>query len=1280
VVKTIKDKAGKVKAVKDKVAKVIKAKLNSRRRRRKSGSQETGSAEHGGSGEYEESGEHEGSGEYEGSGDGVHEAEFLSQEEEEEEECTTDSLKAGSVVTATVFVTEEFGNDIKSCDWVDGVVDLYNHLGETHAEVEKLIKNQQVSYSAADLNMLRACEQKPCNTSIVQTKKLNVNPSESRAEKRLLLGAPNTNAGTLDPKGKPAPYAKLFRAVMKVQPWKPVVQNSMVVVTGAKSLGKGFNVAIPEYHPLLVVHDPPGGMSFSEYTNSKVSINMEVDWIKFEKDVDIGLGGWVLGDPELGSCAGLGFMACMKNLVGRLGLGMYKQFDDDKEGEYEQEVGGNFELSFSYKTSSDPKTAGIMSDMYLIPGLSIKFSETQVIGFDKKECEATSKRELRWSLEKGKDTKDVFTWMSHQQILMEEIPKLEKLLVAENAKKVPVSAKIQKLDSAISGWRACIEQNEGAYEDAKRGELDKPTTWGSNFKGGDNTENPYSGLAPEDLVAKARKLTPGSGKKKKGKNLKQKAISFAGKLLNDPAGTGKAMIKKFLGRRRLLEQAKSNRGFNLNNLKAIYAREFGKKKAKASPPNDLMKAAIGTIKFAGGGGTMKYTVGEGKHWKKTTFGESKSNIDVDTGGENSLKIFGIGLKIKHKFKYWYDEKKKSKPFEVKDDKHTASFTLGDADVGDSFSVDVFIDPVYRTPLFVTTSGSSQCPHETGTVAREKLGIKVVSPVAPTMPNQPRLFTVDLENNGKGAANFELFMDLDTNQDGLVVKLDGSPLTGPVKFNGIKPGTTRTVVEVVRGPVKFQYKPVSIGFRSQCESSIQETAKLRIDYLQRCSVVEFASDLLIDQKFTVNVATNKRKTHPGQLEIVARNPNVDSRTWKEDTRLKEVVAEYRPVGSVQWHTCRDRKGTDLEFKQSVSVYGYSTLRWDAGPVPDGKYELRLHSKCKAAGGESLPGLDEAFSPVLTGTLDRQVPRQFGVSEPSNGLYFPGSEMSVTFDEQIRCTQPYHFDLAVKVEGIHRVFNKRNMLIVCRNNKLATSFSTAVDYSKLIGHKATFSVKQATDLAGNTLVDDAVTSFVFKKINVPAASMIVRNMVLQKDVPSNSFASTEHASAIKHELVSLLDLHDSDRLEITRVNKNDMSAHLTVDFVLKPARKEEQGASATASALVEKLYLEIEKHNDAKQTSLLQAGQYAYLRHAVLDSKEEDGPVFLANIIPCAEDQKAHASSSDSPDKEAFVAANTAPLAAQPSQSAFSTYQNVMLGAIAVLLLVVITMLARHQKKL
>lgn len=88
------------------------------------------------------------------------------------------------------------------------------------------------------------------------------------------------------------------------------------------------------------------------------------------------------------------------------------------------------------------------------------------------------------------------------------------------------------------------------------------------------------------------------------------------------------------------------------------------------------------------------------------------------------------------------------------------------------------------------------------------------------------------------------------------------------------------------------------------------------------------------------------------------------------------------------------------------YGFSQLYWDASTVPDGTYELRARTVCNPSTLSDPPaGLDEAVSQVVVGAMDRIAPRRFGlVSEPADGVYAPGDEISIVFDEQIVSSSP------------------------------------------------------------------------------------------------------------------------------------------------------------------------------------------------------------------------------------------------------------------------------------
>ena len=58
---------------------------------------------------------------------------------------------------------------------------------------------------------------------------------------------------------------------------------------------------------------------------------------------------------------------------------------------------------FSYATSANPKDAGPMSDMFLVPAMNIVYSKSVLIGFDSVGCAGTTKDIFTWSLSSPKN-------------------------------------------------------------------------------------------------------------------------------------------------------------------------------------------------------------------------------------------------------------------------------------------------------------------------------------------------------------------------------------------------------------------------------------------------------------------------------------------------------------------------------------------------------------------------------------------------------------------------------------------------------------------------------------------------------------------------------------------------------------------------------------------------------------------------------------------------------------------------------------------------------------
>lgn len=199
-------------------------------------------------------------------------------------------------------------------------------------------------------------------------------------------------------------------------------------------------------------------------------------------------------------------------------------------------------------------------------------------------------------------------------------------------------------------------------------------------------------------------------------------------------------------------------------------------------------------------------------------------------------------------------------------------------------------------------------------------------------------------------------------------------------------------------------------------------------------------------------------------------------------------------------------------QVEGPYGFSELYWDASAVVDGTYELRARTVCDASLLTDPPaGMDEAVSEVVVGVMDRVAPRRFGLySEPADGIYAPGDEISVTFDEPIvscsafegclsnsaawlsslscirslpvqDCRQPYNFfvDMSLmQARGRTMEFDEDQVQIVCHDKKLAIEFAPTVAFDTLQQTTAVHvAVRGVRDLIGNPLENPEVISWHF-----------------------------------------------------------------------------------------------------------------------------------------------------------------------------------------------------------
>jgi hypothetical protein len=132
------------------------------------------------------------------------------------------------------------------------------------------------------------------------------------------------------------------------------------------------------------------------------------------------------------------------------------------------------------------------------------------------------------------------------------------------------------------------------------------------------------------------------------------------------------------------------------------------------------------------------------------------------------------------------------------------------------------------------------------------------------------------------------------------------------------------------------------------------------------------------------------------------------------------------------------------------FGFTEAYWNVADVKDGEYEISLYAKCVSSGMASPPpGLDDYRSLVIAGSIDRELPIRFGYTKPTSGIYAPGDDISIAFNEEIDCKTPFTFTIDFNMMD-SKTNDKINVIdpinVVCDGREINFAFSTSLPVSR------------------------------------------------------------------------------------------------------------------------------------------------------------------------------------------------------------------------------------------
>lgn len=399
---------------------------------------------------------------------------------------------------------------------------------------------------------------------------------------------------------------------------------------------------------------------------------------------------------------------------------------------------------------------------------------------------------------------------------------------------------------------------------------------------------------------------------------------------------------------------------------------------------------------------------------------------------------------------------------------TTGYVLKDDDPGDTWTMDVKKDPIFKTPVFIIKAGQTSCPWEVGTAHRQ--GVKMIELDGVTRTNVPSneaaVFHFQLQNTSSTGETFTYVMNTgpESNPDGLVISLNGIVLDKPVKY-AVPYGTTIPItITAERGPTEYSYHGTEIVFYVEChddrsaelgfapdfESYLYSAKYLSVDFLKPCSEVDITGPF---QGWVVK-PDDLNPAEQNILPITVSGYDLDNEDF-ESIRL-----QYRPEnGDGAWINITPP--TDIPKAQLGPVF--TTYQWDTGgspPLADGPYEIRAVSVCTGGGDKN------GYSHVIKGKIERLPPSLIGTPQPSDGVYNVGDEISFSFNKLINCAK-------IKPIGSVDLFDATTNLpididITCYENKIILVPNASFNNEYFENRILRAELHDIEDLTGNKLV--------------------------------------------------------------------------------------------------------------------------------------------------------------------------------------------------------------------
>jgi hypothetical protein len=321
----------------------------------------------------------------------------------------------------------------------------------------------------------------------------------------------------------------------------------------------------------------------------------------------------------------------------------------------------------------------------------------------------------------------------------------------------------------------------------------------------------------------------------------------------------------------------------------------------------------------------------------------------------------------------------------------------------------------RGYTFRTRAGQTSCPYEPadstlfykrdkksqllnyGTFQIEKPDLYINSSKSASAENIPSgreaTFEVQMNNmsDAKDVVIYQLFVEDYSNLNGLVLSIDGMPLTEPREYE-IEYGEEIVKTLKVRQSSQdiLEYKDIELILSSTCEESdiTEASAKLSVTFVPSSSPVKLVSNS--------RLANVEGLNNGGKIRFTVSDYD---RSYKNFGCIR---LEYRSVTNENWTTLHtfvnDATLYPVDSNDKELITGashYYDFSYNAIVPSDGEYVFRAVSVSKYGENEITVLSDEIHV-----VKDVKSPAALGYPSPVNGILNVGDEISVTFNEDIQ----------------------------------------------------------------------------------------------------------------------------------------------------------------------------------------------------------------------------------------------------------------------------------------